>query len=388
MVVEDVLDLDAVDVLAAADQHVLGAVDDEAEALLVEPREVAGLDPAVDEGLGGGLAACSNSPSPPAGPCTTARRPRRAAVPVALDAHDLQVGDRHGGAAAVGRVFIVLGAGASVAGGRGLGHAPAVARRDLGKVSFDLAHQLRRRGRAAIGDALQRGEVVVARAADARSAARRWSARRRPSLTRSRSISSKARTGSQRRIITSLPPAEQRWGSAPRSSRWRGRTAPTSSVERCGAFGSGAGGVSPRRRKARAGRTAAPADVGVDVAVGAERALRLSGRAGGVEDGGVVLRLDLHVRQGPVGQPMPRRAASPMTSSSLATCGSATSSLARLTKTRFRSGQLGRCSARRSSRSASTMATLAPELVEAVFQLRPGPPGVQRRDDRADERRP
>ena len=38
MVVENVLDLDAVDVLAAADQHVLGAVDDEAESL---PRRAA-----------------------------------------------------------------------------------------------------------------------------------------------------------------------------------------------------------------------------------------------------------------------------------------------------------------------------------------------------------
>ena len=55
VVVEDVLDLDAVDVLAAADQHVLGPVDDEEEAFLVDPRQVAGAHPAVDEGLGGGL---------------------------------------------------------------------------------------------------------------------------------------------------------------------------------------------------------------------------------------------------------------------------------------------------------------------------------------------
>ena len=55
VVVKDVLHLDAVDVLAAADQHVLGPVDDEAEAFLVQPRQVAGLHPAVDEGLGRGF---------------------------------------------------------------------------------------------------------------------------------------------------------------------------------------------------------------------------------------------------------------------------------------------------------------------------------------------
>jgi hypothetical protein len=45
MLVQRVLHLDAVDVLAAPDQHVLGAVDDEEEALLVDAREVARLAP-------------------------------------------------------------------------------------------------------------------------------------------------------------------------------------------------------------------------------------------------------------------------------------------------------------------------------------------------------
>ena len=46
------LDLDAVHVLAAADDHVLGPVDDEDEALVVDAGDVAGVQPAVGEGRG------------------------------------------------------------------------------------------------------------------------------------------------------------------------------------------------------------------------------------------------------------------------------------------------------------------------------------------------
>ena len=53
---EPLLDLDAVDVLAAADDHVLLAVGDEEEALVVEVADVAGVQPAVGiDRLGGGL---------------------------------------------------------------------------------------------------------------------------------------------------------------------------------------------------------------------------------------------------------------------------------------------------------------------------------------------
>ena len=50
---------------------------------------------------------------------------------------------------------------------------------------------------------------------------------------------------------------------------------------------------------------------------------------------------------------------------------------------RFRSGQLTRCSAIRSSRSASTTANFGAGIDQAVFELGAGPPGVQRRHDRA-----
>jgi len=59
VLVERVLHLDAVDVLAAPDQHVLGAVEDEAEPLLVDPRQVTGAHPAIDEGRSARLVAQS-----------------------------------------------------------------------------------------------------------------------------------------------------------------------------------------------------------------------------------------------------------------------------------------------------------------------------------------
>src|SRR3546814_98280 len=52
--VEDVLDLARIDVLATADDDILGAIDDEAETLVIDPRDIAGAHPAVDEGRGGG----------------------------------------------------------------------------------------------------------------------------------------------------------------------------------------------------------------------------------------------------------------------------------------------------------------------------------------------
>src|SRR5205807_268193 len=52
---QDVLDLDAVDLLPAAVDHVLGAVDDVHEALAVDAGKVAAVEPAVDERLRGGL---------------------------------------------------------------------------------------------------------------------------------------------------------------------------------------------------------------------------------------------------------------------------------------------------------------------------------------------
>jgi hypothetical protein len=53
-VVEDrVLDLRAVHVLTAAQHHVLGAVHEVDEAVLVEVGDITGVQPAIDDGLGG-----------------------------------------------------------------------------------------------------------------------------------------------------------------------------------------------------------------------------------------------------------------------------------------------------------------------------------------------
>ena len=54
MAVERVLDLDARDVLTARDDDVLGPVGDLDVAVGVGHREVAGVEPAAAEGLGGG----------------------------------------------------------------------------------------------------------------------------------------------------------------------------------------------------------------------------------------------------------------------------------------------------------------------------------------------
>ena len=49
MVEQDVLHLDAVHVLAGADDHVLGPVDEVHEALVVDARDVAGAEPTARE---------------------------------------------------------------------------------------------------------------------------------------------------------------------------------------------------------------------------------------------------------------------------------------------------------------------------------------------------
>ena len=142
-----------------------------------------------------------------------------------------------------------------------------------------------------------------------------------------------------------------------------------------------------RRRLAPAqeragGRAGSGEDVGVDIALGGERALGFAGGAGGVEDGRLVVGVDRHIRQrlvrqaGPGGRladhafqvyeqrigqfihlaadidPLQRRAVGQVLGQALETLG-------------VEERDLG-CG-----------------IGEAVFQLRPGPPGVERGDDGA-----
>ena len=162
-------------------------------------------------------------------------------------------------------------------------------------------------------------------------------------------------------------------GPARRSSRWRGRTAPTSSADLLRRrAGSGSGGGSPRRRKcARAGD--APAhDVGDDVAVGAQRALRLPGGARGVEDGGVVVRVERRRPAAAGRAARPSRSAAPMhVLQPVTRRGSAISAggAADIDRLQVRAARQ-QCSAMRSSRSASTISDLGPGIRQAVLQLR------------------
>src|SRR3546814_156153 len=55
MRVESAFDLDAINILAASDQHVLRAVENEDEAFLVDTHEIAGVEPAIGDGGGGRL---------------------------------------------------------------------------------------------------------------------------------------------------------------------------------------------------------------------------------------------------------------------------------------------------------------------------------------------
>ena len=55
MAVEELLDLARIEVLAAADHHVLDAADDVAIALVIDHGEIAGMHPAVGVEHVGGL---------------------------------------------------------------------------------------------------------------------------------------------------------------------------------------------------------------------------------------------------------------------------------------------------------------------------------------------
>src|SRR5262245_20523204 len=147
VVVERALDLDAVHVLAAADHHVLGAVHDVDEALVVEAAEVAGAQPARDEGLGGrlGLAPVAlhhvRSLDPDLADLAGRKRPAARVV----RSHHLHLAHRHRSTHAVGLALVVGGA---VEGGdrRGLGEAVAVAGRPGREHRPDAAHELGRGG--------------------------------------------------------------------------------------------------------------------------------------------------------------------------------------------------------------------------------------------------
>ena len=159
MFVENILHLDTIDVLAAADQHVFRAVDDEAEAFLIDAGEIAGLDPAIDEGCRRRfrLVPVAFDDIGPARP-QFAHRIGRQLLP-AIRRHDLDIAHRHRRPAGFRAMLIIL-CRMGGAGGRGFGHAPAITRQGFRKSLLDPAHQFGRRRRPAIGHRFQRGEIV------------------------------------------------------------------------------------------------------------------------------------------------------------------------------------------------------------------------------------
>ncbi len=377
MVIEDVLDLDAVDVLAAADQHVLGPVDDEAEAFLVQAGQVAGLDPAVDEGLGRGLGLV-----PVALDHLRTLAPQLADLAdrqfaVAFDGHDLQVGDRHGRAAAVGTVLIVLGA-VGGGGGRGLGHAPAIAGLGLGEGLDDLAHQFRGRRRAAIGHAFQRRQVVIGpgRVLDQLPGDGGHPAGHGHALALDHL------EGADRVPLVhhhQLGPGDQ-------AGIEHGETA-GGVEEGHGQQGRALGSrrIGGRRRLTAAQESAGPGaarrhDVGIDIALGGQGALGLSGGAGGVEDGGLVILDDVGLGQGLVGQggPVIGRAEDLFEADHVGVADL-------LDLAADIDGLEVRAVGQVLPQPGQTLGVdhhhLGPGIGQAVFQLRPGPPGVQRGDN-------
>ena len=153
---QHVLDLGRIDVLAAGDVHVLPAVDDVVEALLVDPRGVAGVQPAVGERRFVGVR-----------PVPVARRDVRSLDPefaefadagiAAVGTDDPHLGMQHrlaGGAGLARGVLLVE----RQHRGRGLGHAVALLQRDAALLPhLQQRHRHRRAADAADYEAAEVG---------------------------------------------------------------------------------------------------------------------------------------------------------------------------------------------------------------------------------------
>ena len=177
------------------------------------------------------------------------------------------------------------------------------------------------------------------------------------------------------------PPNSEGFSTAKQPVAWKNGT--EISEPFCGRLGSGSGGASPRRRKLRAPGGGRREDVAVDVAMGADGALGLSRGAGGVEDRRVVVRRQGRGRQRLFPPARPSRWGPPIT---------------RLQVDHGRVADLlGRAADIDSPQLGTVVQVLGQALIafdidhedrgsgieQAIFQLRAGPPCVQRRDDRA-----
>ena len=196
------------------------------------------------------------------------------------------------------RACAIVDAGVDRRDRRRLGQPVAVARRAAGEHLLDAAHELGRRRRAAVADRLARSRCRASRS--------------RADSSTCHTIAGHAAEGRDALALDQLERAVRRptcassrasrrtrgWPPGPSGSRWRGRTAPTAGTRSAPAVA--------RRgdRRTRRLRAAARDDgeheahqVRADVAMRAERALRLAGRARRVEDRGVVLGIERDVGQ-------------------------------------------------------------------------------------------
>ena len=153
------LDLSAADVLAAADDQVLDAVDDGEETLFVDRGHVAGAEPVADKGLGVGLGsvpvALEHRGATHQQFAALASRHRLASIVDHLDLQYLGAAARAGRA---GQVILAAHAGAD---GVGLGHAPADVGQRVAEAGLDLAHLLGCARRAAAAHHQQAAQVVL-----------------------------------------------------------------------------------------------------------------------------------------------------------------------------------------------------------------------------------
>ncbi len=153
------LDSAAADVLSPPYDQILDAIDDEEVALLVQIGDVAGAEPAVDDGLRRGL-----RPVPVTSDQRGAANVQLAALArgqlTALGVYHPQF--QHGAAPARAfRAIQIFLARYDRADGVGLRHAPAGVRHGLGKGTSDPAHLLGRAGRSAAADPIQRAQIPV-----------------------------------------------------------------------------------------------------------------------------------------------------------------------------------------------------------------------------------
>ena len=380
MRIEHLLDLDRIDVLAAADQHVLLAVDDVAKALLVQFGEIAGFQPAVHERLRGGLGLVPIAPHHvrSLGPQLADLAGRQRLARGADDAH---VANRNRGAAAFRAIEIILGLMRGEGGGC-FRHAPAEAGARVRKRLLDAAHELGSGRRPAVGHRLQRGEVILAAGGmldqlpgDGRHAA---------------GVSAALALDQPHRGF-GIPAMHQHDLRALEQRRDHDRLA--------------AGGVKERhheqirarlpaglgRRLAAAHarlrqRIAAGHDGGGRIAVRAERALGMAGGAGRVEDRGIVVGIEQDLRRRAVRQKLP--------------IAHAADNILELRHFRMRDLLLVATDVDaleiRAVRQMLDDALEAlgirerdfgPGILQRIFELRAGPPCIERRGDRAGKQR-